>query len=175
MIFALKSTLIVIKIIFTDSQDNLLTGYTKTSDHTHSFPLTPNHLYPAKIYLCPAPPTHKKCLPTPTHPKYTSTHPHPSPLTHKKCPSTSTRPKFISNHPYPPVKNVHLPHLAKIYPHAVPPIHIKCPPTPTHPKYTSTYPHPMVTHSTLFTGNLVYACVVVALNFCNNNSLIMRQ
>ena len=32
-----------------------------------------------------------------------------------------------------------------------------------------------VVHSAVFTGHLVYACVVVALIFCNNNSLIMRR
>ena len=30
-------------------------------------------------------------------------------------------------------------------------------------------------HSAVFTGHLVYACVVVALIFCNNNSLIMMR
>ena len=32
-----------------------------------------------------------------------------------------------------------------------------------------------VVHSAVFTGHLVYACVVVALIFCNDNSLIMRR
>ena len=32
-----------------------------------------------------------------------------------------------------------------------------------------------VVHSAVFTGHLVYACVVVALIFRNGNSLIMRR
>ena len=32
-----------------------------------------------------------------------------------------------------------------------------------------------IVHSAVFTGHLVYACVVVALIFCNNNSLIMMR
>ena len=32
-----------------------------------------------------------------------------------------------------------------------------------------------VVHSAVFTGDLVYTCVVVKLIFLNNNSLIMRR
>ena len=75
----------------------------------------------------PPPPTYKKCPRNPTHPKYTSIHPHLLLPNDKKCPHTPTHPKYTSTHPHPPR-----------------PTHIKCPPTPTYPKYTFTQLHPPI-------------------------------
>ena len=69
------------------------------------------HSHPSAIYLHPPPPDHNKCPLTPTHWKYTSTHPHPFLSIHKKCPPTPTHPKYISSHlhlpphPHPPPLN----------------------------------------------------------------------
>ena len=94
--------------------------------HTHVH-LHIKNAHPPKIYLNPSPLTHKKYLATPTHPKYTSTHPHLPPLTHKKCPPTLIYPKYTPNHPHLPMNNVHS---HKLY------LHLPL----NHPEYTSTHP-----------------------------------
>ena len=72
----------------------------------------------SKIYLHLPPFTHKKCPPNPTHPKYTSNHPHPPlPINNKFYP-TPTHPKYSSIYPYLPT-----------------PIYKSCPPTPTYPEF----------------------------------------
>ena len=68
-------------------------GYTKTSDHLHSPPITPKHFDPPKIFFQPPPPTNKKCPPNHTHPIYTLTHLHP-PI--KRTHATA----FIQNFPF---------------------------------------------------------------------------
>ena len=85
-------------------KSNLWSGYTKTSDHTHSSPLNPTHPhYP------------------PLLPKYTSTHPYLPPPTHKKCPPTDLPAKIYL---HPPIKNVHPPltHPKYTSPHSHSPI-----------------------------------------------------
>ena len=109
-----------------------------------------SHFYKKKIYISlgctkTSKKTHKNCLQTPTHPKYTSTYPHLPLPTHKRCPPTTTHQKYTSNppnHSHPPIKNVHLPHPSKIYFHSPPRTHKNYPPIPTHPKYNS----PTTTH-----------------------------
>lgn len=105
--------------------------------HSHSHPPTQN-----------IPPlTHKKCLPTPTHPWKMSTHSHPPkiylhqlPSTHNKCPHTPTHPKCTPTHPHPhPLthKNIH-PLISTQKIPSLSPTHLW--PTSSHTKYISTYP-----------------------------------
>ena len=128
----------------------ILIGYTKTSNHPHSLPLTPPpppfHPHPHKIYLHypHLPPfINKKCSLNPSHAKYTSIHLYPRPLTYEECLSTSSTQNILLLIPTNPLhthKNAQSPHIYSEYTHLHSPIKISI--HSTHPIYTFTYPQP---------------------------------
>ena len=84
-----------------------------------------------------------KCLPTPTHPKYTFTYPYlPMKNVHRpKILPLTNHPEHTSTHPCPPIKIVYpLSHNQNTFRHTST-NHKKSPPITTQPRYSFTLPH----------------------------------